>query len=441
VNRLKEILKGSIINLANLYRSKQLSPVELVSYLFSCIEKEEPELNAFISLFEKDALASAQKAEALFLQGKPTHLLTGVPYSLKDLFYTRGRLTTCGSTILKDFIPDHNAAVVEKLMDTGAILIGKTNMLEFAYGIVHPKYKQTNNPWDLNKTAGGSSGGSAASVAAGLGFFSMGSDTGGSIRIPASYCGVAGLKPTYDAISVQGVFPLSRSLDHAGPIAKSAADLLLVWDAISESNTQGSLDEIKRIGILPDSYFRSIECDIREVYNHSLDIAEELGWQLVTVEIPGWEKTEDILMRILLPEAAQIHKHWLHRKQDYAPLTFSQLKLGMEQKAVDYLEGLQQQKEFRETVSEIFTKVDALLMPTVAFPAPAEDPVIGDHDKNEMTFTGPFNVSGHPAVTINLGYSNEGMPIGMQLAGPLNKDRELLLIARAFEQGANLKKG
>ena len=438
---MKEILKGSIINLANLYRSKQLSPVELVSYLFSCIEKEEPELNAFISLFEKDALASAQKAEALFLQGKPTHLLTGVPYSLKDLFYTRGRLTTCGSTILKDFIPDHNAAVVEKLMDTGAILIGKTNMLEFAYGIVHPKYKQTNNPWDLNKTAGGSSGGSAASVAAGLGFFSMGSDTGGSIRIPASYCGVAGLKPTYDAISVQGVFPLSRSLDHAGPIAKSAADLLLVWDAISESNTQGSLDEKKRIGILPDSYFRSIECDIREVYNHSLDIAEELGWQLITVEIPGWEKTEDILMRILLPEAAQIHKHWLHRKQDYAPLTFSQLKLGMEQKAVDYLEGLQQQKEFRETVSEIFTKVDALLMPTVAFPAPAEDPVIGDHDKNEMTFTGPFNVSRHPAVTINLGYSNEGMPIGMQLAGPLSKERELLLIARAFEQGANLNKG
>jgi aspartyl-tRNA(Asn)/glutamyl-tRNA(Gln) amidotransferase subunit A len=434
---LKEVLNGSITQLSKLYQSKQLSPVELMKYLFSSIEKEEPKLNAYISLFEKEALASAKKAEEQFLHGETVHFLTGVPYSLKDLFDTCGKLTTCGSRILSSHIPGDNAAIVDQIQRTGAILLGKTNMLEFAYGVVHPDYGQTNNPWDPTKTAGGSSGGSAASVAAGLGFFSMGTDTGGSIRIPASYCGVAGLKPTYNAINLNGVFPLSWSLDHAGPIARTADDLLVVWDAFFEPAAEESIDRKMKIGILPDNYLRSVDEDVMEAYFKTLKVVEELSWEIVETEIPGWEETEKIIMNLLLPEAAHIHKQWWNRKQDYAPMTYHQIELGMQHKAVDYLEAQKQQKEFRETVSSVFTKVDALLMPTVAFPAPAEDPVIGGEEKNEMTFTGPFNLSGHPAVTINLGFSKQGMPIGMQLAGPLHGDRELLRIANYLEKRGN----
>ncbi|MDZ5471324.1 amidase [Bacillus sp. 31A1R] len=442
---MKEILKGSITQLATLYLKKEVSPVEVVQDLLDEIEKEDMKLNAFISLFENEARLAAKNAEEKFLKGEEVSILCGIPYSLKDLFYTKGLKTTCGSLILKDFIPDYDAFVVEKLQSTGAVLLGKTNMLEFAYGIVHPEYGQTNNPHDVSKTAGGSSGGSAAAVSAGLGFFSLGSDTGGSIRIPASYCGVAGLKPTYGAVSLRGVFPLSWSLDHAGPIARNIEDLSTVFQAIAGYDAKDPYSSLESgygysvvldqvvIGILPDSYLRTVQSEVKIVYEKTLSWMEKSGWKLKEIELPSWNETEEYLMKILLPEAAHIHQHWLHRKEEYASQTFEQIDLGLKQKAVEYLDGLKKQKEFREEVSKVLEEVDALFMPTVAFPAPAEDPVIGDESLNEMTFTGPFNLSGHPAVTLNLGFFKEGLPIGMQLVGGYFEEEKLLQIASLVE--------
>lgn len=443
---MKELLHSTITELAKLYRTRQVSPVEVITFLFDQIDEKEPKLNAFITLLKTNALQEAETAEKQFLHGEPAHLLTGIPYSLKDLVYTKNIRTTCGSTILSDFLPDYNATVYEKLRKTGAILIGKTNMLEFAYGIAHPEVGQTNNPWDPSKTAGGSSGGSAAAVASGLGHFSIGSDTGGSIRIPASYCGVAGLKPTYGAVSLHGVVPLSWSLDHLGPITRTAEDAGIVFQAITGCDEQDpytkkqSIDHSNgqssknKIGLLPDACLDSLEEDVRKVYNHSLKILEDMGWNFVQINFPNWHMTEEILMKVLLPEAAYIHTAWLQRKQDYAPLTYKQIELGLQQKTIDYLAGLEQQKEFKKEMSAILADVDCLFMPTVAFTAPAEDPAIGDEEKNEMRFTGPFNLSGHPALTVNLGFSSNGLPIGMQFVGSYFAEGKLLQIAGTVEK-------
>ena len=199
---MKKCSDLSIMKVAELYRRKDMSPVELVRTTFERLKEIDSQLNSFIMVLETEAMEAAKEAEAAFLRNEVKHDLYGIPFSVKDLYYTKGVRTTCGSQILKDYIPDSTAPLVSQLQNCGAILIGKTNMLEFAYGIVHPDYGQTNNPWDVTKTAGGSSGGSAASVAAGIGLFSLGSDTGGSIRIPASYCGIAGLKPTYSLLSL-----------------------------------------------------------------------------------------------------------------------------------------------------------------------------------------------------------------------------------------------
>ncbi|WP_416143661.1 amidase [Planococcus koreensis] len=329
---MENVLNLSITELAALYRQKQVSPVEVVKLSFERQEKIGKALNAFITVAEDSALRQAKKAEEAFLANKPSHLLAGIPYSAKDLFYTEGIRTTCASPILKDFVPDYNATVVSKLDAAGAVMLGKTNMLEFAYGIVHPDYGKTNNPWDLSKTSGGSSGGSAAAVASGIGYFSLGSDTGGSIRIPASYCGVAGLKPTRGLVSLHGVFPLSGSLDHAGPIARNALDAALVLEVIAGFDPQdphsltggsGEVDisnfsalDAKHVGVLPERLLRGLTPDVARVYKETLQHVRSLGWHIDEVEIEGWARMEDIIMAVLLPEAAQIHQQWLGRKRN-----------------------------------------------------------------------------------------------------------------------------
>ncbi|WP_186725640.1 amidase [Planomicrobium sp. CPCC 101110] len=447
---MASVLDLSLLEAAALYRRKEVSPVEVTKQTYERLQKLEPRLNAFITLMEEAALAKARQAEAAFMQNGQLHLLAGIPYSAKDLFYKKDSLTTCASRILKDFIPDYTASALSKLTKNGAILIGKNNMLEFAYGVVHPDFGQTNNPWDLSKTSGGSSSGSVAAVASGIGYFSLGTDTGGSIRIPASYCGTVGLKPTRGLVSTYGVFPLSWSLDHAGPIARSAKDTAVVLDAIagydpkdphsaSGKITAFDLDRFghssrKRVGILPDHKLTMLEPDVQKIYEHTLNLMRALGWELVEFEVRDWDRTEEIVLKVLLPEAAHIHRKWVHRKDDYAEMTHRQIEAGMGQKAVDYLAGLRDLRRYTDAVSTLFKEVDVILTPTVAFPAPAEDPEIGSEEMDEMLFTGPFNISGHPAVSLNMGFTRDGLPVGMQLAGPHFGDMELLQTAYQLEQ-------
>lgn len=447
---MDHLLDLSITELAKLYRKTEVSPVEITKATFVRQRKLEPALNAFLLLTEKQALEQAEAAEKRFLTHRPVHLLTGVPFSAKDLFYTKDIHTTCASNILKNFVPDFTATAISKLSANGAVMLGKNNMLEFAYGIVHPDFGKTNNPWDLSKTSGGSSSGSAAAVASGIGFFSLGTDTGGSIRIPASYCGVVGLKPTRGLVSTHGVFPLSWSLDHAGPIARNALDAAIVLEAISGFDPEdphslaGKLGEVdadnfealgaKRVGVLPEHQLVRITPEVRRVYNDTLLHMASLGWHIEEITVPAWQQTEEIIMDVLLPEAAQIHQQWLDRKSEYAAMTYQQIEMGMEKKAIDYLNGLRDLRTYSNDVSELFRTRDLLMMPTVAFAAPAEDPVIGSEEENEMVFTGPFNISGHPAVTINMGFTENGLPIGMQLIAPHFQDIELLRAAHQLEQ-------
>jgi aspartyl-tRNA(Asn)/glutamyl-tRNA(Gln) amidotransferase subunit A len=439
---MKEWYELSISEVAELYRRKELSPVTLIENIFKTLEKLEPELNAFITTLKEEALEAAAKAEGIFLRNEPAHMLCGIPFTVKDLFDTNGIKTTCGSKILKEHIPESTAPLVEELQNYGAILIGKTNMLEFAYGIVHPEYGQTNNPWDLTKTAGGSSGGSAAAVAKGLGLFSLGSDTGGSIRIPASYCGIAGLKPTYGLLSLRGVFPLSPTLDHAGPLAKNASDLLIIMDAlVPEQQTRSTNShENLTVGILPNKVFKEVDVNVFQVYEKTLKHLQDLGWKTKEIELKHFYRTEEIVMNIILPEAALIHKKWLSRKDEYAPLTFKQIEAGLEHRSIDYLQAKQDSVNAVNEIDQLLGEVDLLLMPTVPYPAPEEDPAL--EVDNEMMFTGLFNITGHPAVSIQAGYSKEYLPIGIQLVGKRLEDKRLLERAVTLEkQLVKTKKG
>ncbi|MEH7502998.1 amidase [Neobacillus drentensis] len=434
---MKKWYELSILEVADLYRKREMSPVDMVRNIFERYQKLEPELNCFITTLETEAFAEAEKAEKIFLQKKAAHILCGIPFSVKDLYDTEGIRTTCGSIILKNHFPKTTAPLVEQLQSYGAILLGKTNMLEFAYGIVHPEYGQTNNPWDVTKTAGGSSGGSAASVAAGLGLFSLGSDTGGSIRIPAAYCGIAGLKPTYGLLSLEGVFPLSPSLDHAGPLARSAEDLLVVMDALVPSLKAQSEREEVVVGILSPSEMKVVAGDVLSVYREVLTQLENLNWRVKAIDLKYFNRTEEIVMNILLPEAALIHEQWHSRQVDYALLTFKQIEAGLNHLSLNYLKAKQEISKAQEDINLVLENVDLLVMPTVSYPAPEEDPPL--EEDNEMKFTGIFNVSGHPAVTIQAGFSKEGLPIGIQLVGKLGDDKGLLIKAIQIEK--MLRKG
>ena len=444
-----DVLGLSISELGALYRSRAVSPVEVTRAVLRKAEKERRRLNAFITLLPDEALRAAAEAEKAFRAGSPASPLTGVPVSLKDLFCTRGIRTTCGSRILKDFIPDHSATAVERLEAAGAVIFAKANLLEFAYGTVHPDYGQCNNPHDPRRTAGGSSGGSAASVAAGIGYASLGTDTGGSIRIPAAYCGVAGLKPTYGLVSTFGVFPLSWSLDHVGPIARTAADLAVVLDAIagfdprdrySDPRAGEKWSELKsgsaalKLGLFPAADLAGLDPDVKACFDRALRTLKQLGYRFVEADLPRAREVEAALMRVLLPEAAHIHRRWLDRGDDYAPQTYQQIMEGTKMKAADYLKGVEERGQVKRGVSLALERLEAIVSPTVSFPAPAQDPVIGDEGKDEMVFTGIFNVSGHPAVTVPCGFTSDGLPVGIQFAGASFSDRRLLALAQRFQE-------
>jgi aspartyl-tRNA(Asn)/glutamyl-tRNA(Gln) amidotransferase subunit A len=424
----------SISEVAALYRGKELSPIEFVGSTFEKLNEVESGLNSFITKLESEAMEAAKEAETAFLRNESKHVLYGIPYSVKDLYYTKGVRTTCGSRILKDYIPDNTAPLVLRLDNCGAILIGKSNMLEFAYGNVHPDYGQTNNPWDVSKTAGGSSGGSAASVAAGIGLFSLGSDTGGSIRIPASYCGIAGLKPTYGLLSLEGVFPLSPSLDHAGPMARSSEDILVVMDALVPGflSANSSNNHSKIIGILPADQISDVNKEVASIYNEALEVVKKWGWTVQEIELKYFDFAEEIVMNVLLPEAAIIHEKWLPRKDEYTPLTYKQIEAGLVHRSLDYLKAKNELMNAREDVNRVLRDVDFLLMPTVPYPAPDEDPAL--EEDNEMKFTGLFNVSGHPAMTINAGFTKSKLPVGLQLVGRSFEDKKIIEAAINLEQ-------
>src|SRR5258708_1512032 len=454
---------ASIEEIGRLFRKRKLSPVELTELMLDRIERLNPKLNAYITVSPELALTQAKKAEAeLFAprghKGRrdrgPLH---GIPISLKDNIYTKGVRTTARSKILSDFVPAHDAVVVVKLKEAGAVLLGKTNLHEFAYGATtdNPHYGPTRNPWDLTRIPGGSSGGSAAAVAAGLSYGSIGTDTGGSLRIPASLCGIVGLKPTRGNVSDSGVIPLSLTLDCTGPLARTTRDAAILLHAIGALSTEGqshwsapaSFKRLKKIclGLPKEFLFDVVSTEVQSCFASALRDFRKLGAQIKPLSIPLLNSTEDTGNQITLPEATHFHQQsgsFPARAQEYGEDVRTRIEMGAKTSAVNYLEALAQRAQFINQLSSKMydAGIDALIVPTTPIAAPqivAEKTRIGQTDHLIrallLRLNRPANLAGVPAISIPCGFTSSGFPVCLQLIGLHTAELALLQIAHTFE--------
>jgi aspartyl-tRNA(Asn)/glutamyl-tRNA(Gln) amidotransferase subunit A len=448
-----EICYLSISELGWMYRSKKLSPVEVTQAVLERIHRLDGRLNAFITVLDEQAIAQARQAEAELSAGQDRGPLHGIPVSLKDLIDTAGIRTTAGSRIWRDRVPDRTATVARRLEQAGTILLGKCNLLEFAYGIVHPDYGQCNNPWDPQRTSGGSSSGSASSVTAGMGWGSIGTDTGGSIRIPASYCGVVGFKPTYGRVSRHGVFPLSWSLDHVGTLARTVEDTAILLEAIagvdpldptssnaSVPNYRSELDgKVKglHIGVLEQHLGGDdLHPGVAEAALEAVSELEKAGMVVKKIHLPSLAQADAALLLAILPEGTLVHEKWLReRPQDYAEMTRQQLEMGTLISATDYVRAQRYRSHLLEELLTTFQDVDVLVSPTVAWEAPKEDPTVAAGEgATEARRTGPFNLTGLPSLSLPCGFGKDGLPLGLQVTGAPLAESMVMRVAYTYEQ-------
>ncbi len=432
-------------------------------------------LNAFITVTADRALAQAQAADTRQASGDRLGPLDGVPIALKDLFDTAGVLTTAASRVFADRVPDTDATVVRRLHAAGAVILGKTNMLEFAYGYPHPDFGETVNPWDRTRTAGGSSGGSAAAVAAGLAWGALGSDTGGSIRSPAAYCGITGLKPTVGLISLAGVVSLSWSLDHAGPMARTAADCALLLAAIAghdpadpvsapRRDTERVLAELSeignhaptvpaaapslaglRIGVIPRLFDLAVTPGLRTVVERAVAVLAGLGAEIVEVALPPgiFERAVPAVTRIYAVEAAAYHRQWLQQRSDgYGPVMREGLEAALTLHAVHYADSLYDRLRVRAAFDALYERFDLLAWPAQPIVAPplgtTADAIAGPDAEDAPTIeveigaTGPANLTGEPSISVPCGFA-AGLPVGLLLQAPRFADARLLRAAIAHQ--------
>jgi aspartyl-tRNA(Asn)/glutamyl-tRNA(Gln) amidotransferase subunit A len=459
-----ELAFASIEEIGRLFRKRKISPVEITELMLARIERLNPKLNAYITVTTEVALAQAKKAESeLFApRGRKNYRdrgpLHGIPISLKDNIYTEGIRTTAGSKILRDFVPEHDAQVVVRLKKAGAILLGKTNMHEFAYGVTsnNPHYGPVHNPWDLARIPGGSSGGSAAAVAAGLCFGSIGTDTGGSIRIPAALCGVVGVKPTFGRASVMDVIPLSPHLDCVGPLARTSADAARLLDPIfvrgkGELSLQSATKPSRvrrpfRLG-LPKGFFSDvISTEVEFAFEQALRLLRKSDSNLREVSIPLLFETEDAGNQIAWAEATHYHQRagWFPaRAGEYGEDVRTRLELGAKVSATAYLQAMELRYSLIENFHATMAKenLDALVVPTTPIPAP----MIGEETTSVrganhptrsllLRLNRPANLAGLPAISVPCGFTPDGYPVGLQLIGAVTDEHLLMRIARIFER-------
>jgi aspartyl-tRNA(Asn)/glutamyl-tRNA(Gln) amidotransferase subunit A len=427
------------------------------------IERLNPKLNAYITVTAEVALAQAKRAEAELYAprgrrgNRDRGALHGIPISLKDNIYTEGIRTTAGSKILKDFIPQHDAQVVVRLKEAGAVILGKTNMHEFAYGVTsnNPHYGPVHNPWDLARIPGGSSGGSAAAVAAGLCFGSIGTDTGGSIRIPSALCGVVGIKPTFGRVSVKDVIPLSPHLDCVGPLARTSADAARLLDPVfvrgkGEPSLQSATKPSRvrrrfRLGLPKDFFSDVISPEVEFTFEQALRLLRRSDSNLKEVSIPLLFETEDAGNQIAWAEATHYHQRagWFPaRAGEYGEDVRTRLELGAKISATVYLQAMELRYSFIEHFHAAMasSNVDALVVPT----APISAPMIGEETTTVcganhptrsllLRLNRPANLGGLPAISVPCGFTPQGLPVGLQLIGAVTDEHLLLQIAKLFE--------
>ena len=444
----------SAVELGRLIESRQVSPVEVVQAHLERIGATEAVLNSFITRPGEESLQAARQAETEILAGQHRGVLHGVPVGLKDLYYVKGMPNTSGSRIFDDFVPDYDGASAASLKEAGAILMGKLNLHQFAFGPTghNADYGHMHNPWDVERVAGGSSGGSGSAAAAGQCAITLGTDTGGSIRIPSALCGLAGLKPTYGRVSRFGLVSLSWSLDHPGPMARTVEDcaaalqVLAGYDprdpASADEPVPDYMEELSedlrglRVGV-PREYFEvPVDAGVERLTRAALETLEGLGAEVVEVSWPMYHRSADISKIILYAEAAAYHRELLVRRgKEYDPSVRWRFESGLFISGPDYLRALRHRREYTESARELFESVDILagpMEPVVAPPIEADSIEVNGEQVGVIPaltqYTRPFNLTGYPALTAPCGFV-EGMPVGLQLA------------ARPFEEGTALRAG
>jgi len=452
----------SLAEASALLERREVSPVELTDACIARSEALDPALHAYLTPTFDAARAEAKQAEAERAAGKRRGPLHGVPFALKDLYETAGVRTTAGSKLREHFVPTADARVVELLRQAGAVQLGKLNMHEWALGAtnVNKYFPSPRNPWDPGRITGGSSGGSGVAIATGMALGSLGSDTGGSIRIPASLCGITGLKPTYGRVSLRGVVPLSWSLDHAGPMARTALDCALILQAIAGYDpadpysadvpvsdfTDGIDEGVRglRLG-LPSTYFfdaDAVDAEVAAAVRGAVAVLEGLGATAREVDLPEVTRAARANGTVLVADAAAYHEDTLRDHPDEVQDTvLARLQGGANVSGVAYARARRTQAEFKAALRQLFREVDLLVAPTT----PVAAPRFPDGDNVATTGaltrnTGPFNLAGLPAISVPCGFTSESLPVGLMLVAPEWQEALALRAAHAFQQATDWNK-
>jgi aspartyl-tRNA(Asn)/glutamyl-tRNA(Gln) amidotransferase subunit A len=435
----------TIAEAAAALRARSISSVELTRACLKRAEELQPALNAFITITGEQALAEAHLRDEELAHGRDRGPLHGIPVALKDLFFTKGVRTTGGSKVFEHFIPDEDAEVVERLRNAGAVSIGKTNLHELAYGITSTNhwFGAVRNPWDRERIPGGSSGGSGVAVAAGMALMAMGTDTGGSIRIPASYCGVCGIKPTFDLVSRRGCMPLGWSLDHMGPMCATVRDTALSLAALTDGFEAGasatSLNGV-RVGVPSNFFFDQCDAEVAAAVRRMAGRAKDAGAEVLEVRVDGVADLVEVARTTLLAEAADaLREHWEEREK-FSPEALALFDQGRAVTGADYVGAQKRRAELSAEFRRVFDRVDVLF--AAGTPSPA--PLIGqktltlggvEGDVRLMTTRTlrPINATGLPTLSLPCGQHSSGLPMGLQIIGRAGEEKLLVGVGEAIE--------
>lgn len=446
-----ELTKLSIAEASRRIAGRELSPVELTRAYLERIERIDERVNAYITVTAEQALEQARALERELMAGRSRGPLHGIPLGLKDNIDTAGVLTTAASAVYAHRVPTQDARVVTLLRDAGAVFLGKLNMHEFAYGAtgVVTHYGPARNPWDPDYIPGGSSSGSAVAVAARMCAAAVGTDTAGSIRVPAAYCGVAGFKATYGLASIRGIVPLSETHDHVGPLARSVADCALVMDALTgfDPLDPASIDVPRedlsdaigidvsglRIGIPRRPFFEDLDPEIAAATDTALAVLKEMTHEVTDVELPGIDSSA-----VSNAETYEYHASLAAdpaRRALYQPWTIDRISSRANGSSIDYIQSRRRLAIARNTVAALFANVDVLVTPcAMRIPATVEEALRDPRASPFIRNTMPFNNYGIPAISVPCGFTRAGLPIGLQISGPRLGEARVLALAHAYEQ-------
>lgn len=453
----------SLTDVAKAIAEKRLSSREVTQSCLDRIAQWQPKLNAFMSIEADDALKAADRADAALANGGAKGALHGVPLAHKDMYYDKGKVVTCGSKIRKDFVATTTSTALQRLKDAGMVRLGSLQMVEFAYGPTghNPHYGAVRNPWNTDHITGGSSSGSGSAVAARLTFAALGSDTGGSIRMPAHFCGITGLKTTVGLVSRAGAMPLSWTLDTVGPLAQTAEDCALLTGLMAGADpddptasdlpvpdyvaaTRRPVKGLK-IGVPTAFYVDDLDTEVARVLDETLAVLKREGAEIVKVDLPDQRQLTAACQFVLATEAAALHKRWMiERPQDYGAQVLMRLQNGLAIPAVSYLEAMRWRGPALSAYLAAVAGTDAVIAPVAPMPAAtiAESDVGNSPDAEAVIqritrFTRPINYLGLPSLSIPAGFTKSGLPIGMQLIGRAFDEAMILRIGAAFQRATD----